>query len=394
LVLFETKGVSILDWDCDIAPLFYNNGTHRPKTTTTNSCIPFPEQHAIVPFRHYRPYPMVSPISSLLWSGTTSSRKRSRNPTDHRSVPMTSASSSYAEINHVVLLDNYMYGASGDAFGCYKWDLTTGQIVATYHHHNSYDYYLTKMQHSSPTSLRTTCTNQNNYLHTVEHVPDTNLILTGGEDGILGIWDTCTNQLVDTINVQQIVYPGITNRVDGKVVVNPTSHRRGSHDDNTHVHGDVVGWISCCQARDEQWWIVAGGIHLPFQKNCGGNCGYIATFHGPTRTVLSISHTTGIIHQLTWYYDPTENNHIHRKTSATSGIQHMLAASNTHYVTSCENIFQLNSNSTHRIWCHSPSIYAMAAENACSARIAVGGVGPTLDLLEDGIRYSKQLSTF
>lgn len=62
--------------------------------------------------------------------------------------------------------DGHIYGAAGDAFGCYKWDMETEKVLKTY-----------------PSAQR-------GYLHTVKVPPSTSgpghvNVLIGGEDGIM-----------------------------------------------------------------------------------------------------------------------------------------------------------------------------------------------------------------
>jgi WD40 repeat protein len=161
----------------------------------------------------------------------------------------------FAEMNCFVVKENFMYGASGDAFGCYKWDLATGQIAATFHHM----YYV-----PTPIGVSRGASTSENYYHAVELVPGTMLLLTGGEDGILGIWNTDTNQLVDIMNLNPLVSQCVVSQ-------DTSGHQRANN------NADVC-WISCCIARDEQWWIIAGGLHI---RDCGFG-GYVATVNRST----------------------------------------------------------------------------------------------------------------
>jgi WD40 repeat protein len=77
------------------------------------------------------------------------------------------------EVNDFSLDKEYIYGAAGDSFGCYKWNIERGDLVATY----------------KP--------RQTSYLHTVNKIGD-HSILFGGEDGCLELWDTQADKCMDS----------------------------------------------------------------------------------------------------------------------------------------------------------------------------------------------------
>ena len=325
------KGIYVIDWDADILPLLCNE--NRRKTDVSE----------MLPYRHYRSHPIIPPITQ--WSGKCGMPVK-----DHRSTLPC-----FAEINCVVVDGNFMYGASGDDFGCYKWDLASEQIVATFNH----THCLPKPRGVARFSSR------KNYLHSVEIVPGTMLLLTGGEDGILGIWNKDANQLVDILNLNPAVHECIASRE--------------AHGQRRDSNTDDVCWISCFLARDELWWIVAGGLHVR-DGICGG---FIATIHGPTRSIRSIALTPGIIQSVALH-------------PACDSLQQLVTVSNTHHVLYWENIFQLHDGPSQSVWCHAPSIFALATERRSaqrSPRLALGGVGSVVDILEDGNRYSQLLHT-
>jgi hypothetical protein len=333
---YDEKGVCVIDWDTDVLPLLNKDAPQKPAVTT------------VVPYRHYRSHPVIPSSFSFQWG-----RKCGAPLKDFRSTFLPC----FAEINCIALDGNFMYGASGDAFGCYKWDLITGQIVANYHHM----YCLQALKGAPRNSGRI------NYFHTVELVNGTSILLTGGEDGILGIWNTDTNLLVDTMNLNPLVSRSV-------VAQDVSGQRRVSK--NT-VSDENVCWISCCLARDEQWWIVAGGLHV----SDGVSRGYVTTIHGPTRAVRSIALTPGIIQQVALHPIMLEGPH------------QLVAVSNTHHVWYWDNIFQLRDGPSQSVWCHAPSVFAIATEQGDRPRVALGGVGSQVDVLDDGGRYSQQLFT-
>mmetsp|Transcript_16073 Transcript_16073/g.21244 ORF Transcript_16073/g.21244 Transcript_16073/m.21244 type:complete len:398 (+) Transcript_16073:43-1236(+) len=69
-----------------------------------------------------------------------------------------------------------MYAAAGDG-KAYSWDLSTGDVVATFEGHED-------------------------YLHCVGVTPDSTALVTGSEDGRVGIWDCRASGTVDFIKVK------------------------------------------------------------------------------------------------------------------------------------------------------------------------------------------------
>lgn len=281
--------------------------------------------------------------------------------------------------------NRYLYGAAGDAFGCYKWDVETGTCT-TYN-----------------TTTTTGGGGFHNYLHTLDCVPHTNLLLTGGEDGMLAIWDTAQDKLVDTIGVvSRSAAPGISSSSN---VTAPPYKRRSmaaaaaasgmNNDDNSH------GWISTCKARDENWWTVAGGRNT---TSTGG--GFVSTWHGPTRSLVSCVETREVPQQLAFYNSSNNNNN----NNSGGGNTKLLSVANESFISHWPNPLSLcgpeansgdknNYGESHlhspvrqRVWCHQPSAYAVAV-SPDGQRIATGGVGSVVDIFENGTQYGMQLST-
>jgi hypothetical protein len=240
--------------------------------------------------------------------------------------PYPSASEDSIEINDVELAGKHLFGAAGDAFGCYKWDLETQKLVTTYRSPN------------------------HGYLHSVELVPNnsggsSNLILTGGEDGILGIWDRDQDKLVDKIDVTH--------------VAETTSRSSLSRKKQTSSL-----WISSIHARDENWWTIGGGSTGTRDKG-----GFLSTFHAPTRSMVASTETRETVQQLDFC-----NNAI-------------VSVANESIVSHWN---PLSLDQTHRVWCRPPSVYALAV--SAKGKLAVGGVAKTVDLFEDATQNTFTFS--
>jgi WD40 repeat protein len=300
VVVAFVAGVLILDWETEILPKIQK--VQKKRSNEINLL-----QHTVR--RQFKPYP--------------------------------SAWEPFVEVNDVVVQGNYVFGAAGAAFGCYKWDLETEKVVTTY----------------KPT--------RGGYLHTVDRVPDdSNLLLTGGEDGILGIWDTATDKRVDSIDVNEAVTSSITG------ISQPPHQKR-----RTAVSGSESSrWISSCKARDESWWTVAGGYN-----NTGG---FVSTWHGPTRSLVSTVETQETPQQLAFYDNDNSTT--------------LLSVANESYVSHWKNPLSLCEDDgeprRQRVWCNQPSAYAVTVSQD-GRRIATGGVGSVVDIFEQGTQYGMQLST-
>jgi hypothetical protein len=226
--------------------------------------------------------------------------------------PWPSAVEDRIEINDVQLCGSHLFGAAGDAFGCYKWDLETQKLLTTYRLPG------------------------HGYMHSVEVVPNnsggaSNLLLTGGEDGILGIWDRDKDKFVDKIDM--------ANAPD-------SSSKSQSRKKQTSR------WISSVLPRDENWWTVAGG-----KADKGG---FLSTFHAPTRSLIASVET-------------------HETPQNLAFCNNAVVSVANESVVSHWNPLSLER--THRVWCGPPSAYAAAV--APDGTLAVAGVGTTVDLFEN-----------
>jgi WD40 repeat protein len=241
--------------------------------------------------------------------------------------PYPSATDRTVEVNDFTIQGNNVYGAVGDKFGCYKWCLETQTLVTTYQNPKQQGYLHTIQSLSTPTCR-------------------SNLIMTGGEDGIISLWDHKIDKLVDQINLNEVE----AMRSAPVFVCGESS-------------SDNKKWISSCAVLDDQWWSVAGG-----REKDGG---FIATFSAPTRTLVALKEVRETPHAICFTSD-----------RSLTTIANDKAISYWH-PTSLQQ--------THRVSCSSRSAYSLAV--ASDGRIAVGGVGGTIDLYDGpGIDQSFQFT--
>lgn len=244
-------------------------------------------------------------------------------PKHHHFKLHPSPHESAVEVNETCFQHNSLWGAAGDDFGCYKWDVETCQIITTY---------------------------RSKFLQTMTLIPNTNILLTGGEEGTLNLWDTQQDRLIETIEIQP--------NVPSKTMTNTiNTEKRGS----TFIQSTR---ISCAIARDENWWTIGGErSHTGHtrQQTMLEKSGFLATFHGPTRSIVSQIELRETPQKLAY----ANNNH-----------EAVVSVANENYVSHFNNALDLES--PERVWCHSQSAFAAAVSK--NGILAVAGVGSTIDL--------------
>lgn len=178
-------------------------------------------------------------------------------PSDAFGEPVEINSTSYSAV------DNLLYGAAGDSFGCYQWDLESEKLVGTFGGGGG-----------------NRC--NGDYLHDVMSVPNNNnLVLTAGEDGGITFWDGKERKLIETINVQNTMNKN-------KQSVTWQIQNKGFGSTQQWSNGSNL-WVSSMDRKGD-WLAVVGGsesgnnMSLRSGPSAGG---FMATFHLPTRTFNS-----------------------------------------------------------------------------------------------------------
>jgi hypothetical protein len=223
---------------------------------------------------------------------------------------------------------HHLYGAAGDAFGCYKWNLERGDVVATYQPQRR------KQQQQRGSSSNNNTSNSNSYLHTVNKTSDPHSILFGGEDGSLELWDTHADQRIDSWSM-------------------------GTGGGGGGGNGD--GWVSTSAIAGD-WWHVGGGNGT---TENGEESGFVASFHGPTRSLVTNRATTDVIQYL--HYDEASTA--------------LYSVGNESFVSYWSDPCTLRQR--RRVWCHTPSGFATAVSPSSTGLVAVAGEGSTVDLYEN-----------
>jgi len=345
-------GVKILDWEADLGPLLLLQQQQQEEagngsTKTVSAAQPYTGKVRA----HFKPFP--SPFEDCI------------------------------EVNDFVLHGNHLYGAAGDQFGAYKWDINTEKVVCNY-----------KEKGMAPTA--------GGYLHTTELVPNTSLLLFGGEGGILSLWDVAKDQPVDRFDMNNQQQANITTSTAASLQPRPPQSRQRTRPDSTTTtrNSSRSCWISSCKARDENWWSVAGGYSGSSTDDDRGG-GFVSTFHGPTRSLVSTVATRETPQQLAYYCSSSSSS---SSSSSTDDYQTstLLSVANESFVSHWNDPLSLCSNSSsssgdphcqnrQRVYCNQASAYAVTV-SPDAKRIAVGGVGAVVDIFEQKTQYGMQLS--
>jgi hypothetical protein len=204
----------------------------------------------------------------------------------------------------------YLLGAAGDSFGVYKWDLSTGQLVANY----------TSPENNSDT-------NKSIYALHILTSPDegstSSTLLVGGEGQRLQLWDVNKDQWIGSINVAN-----------------------NSNNNNRTKHASSK-WISSIASHDPEWFTVAGGSTTGKIAS-----GFLATYHARSRSRVAWADTREIPQQLAAADPPC-----------------LVCVANEGVVT---QYHALSLERTKRQWCTPPSSYATAVSGRYTAVAGVG----------------------
>ncbi|KAL7467062.1 hypothetical protein ACHAXS_007340, partial [Conticribra weissflogii] len=182
--------------------------------------------------------------------------------------------------------DDVLYGAAGDAFGCYQWDLETEKLLGTFGGMSGFNRGIVRAGHTD-------------YLHSVRVGEESagagsNCVITGGEDGNLvsgrsislytGFWDGKARRLIEMINIQSTLekYKGlVTNEAQGK---NFMSNSWSS------LNNGMSSWVSS-MSDNGNWLAVCGGTESGNSSMTGrglpNSAGFMTLWHLPTRTFTS-----------------------------------------------------------------------------------------------------------
>jgi len=172
-----------------------------------------------------------------------------------------------AEINCVDYdpTSNVLYGASGDSFGgpC-AWDIETGTLLgnlgSTLATSNSGGVGVVKgrRRNASKFSSRRSGKGHCDYLHSVKVFQPSiggvgaRTVLTGGEDGKLGVWDGKERRLVELVDIRSSL---------GACPPNSVSYDGGGAAPSKMLGNGGIGglWVSSVDVSPSSSWVAVGG---------------------------------------------------------------------------------------------------------------------------------------
>jgi len=265
------------------------------------------------------------------------------------------------EVNSVSYDESHkkLYGAAGDLFGGYVWDLDSSKLLGTL---GGFVREFGTKGHSD-------------YLHSIKSIPPTcsasgsnYCVLTGSEDGQVGIWDGKQQKLIEML--------------DCKLEMN--NHCQSYSSDIVPYAGAATSWsvstslwVSCLDVSDNGNWIAVGGgadhnlngavgskslsSRGNANKSIVSDNGFVAIWNLPTRSISSGYATSETIHQL--IYHPKDN---------------YIVSVGNEGVVSFWNKADVSIGKIKRSWLKLPSAYSISI-NQHNRLTVVGGVGPTID---------------
>ena len=261
--------------------------------------------------------------------------------------------------------NNILFGAAGDAFGCYQWDMTTEQLVGTFRG------------------------GHRDYLHVVKTIPSVDgssrYVLTGGEDGNLGWWDGKDRKLIEMMDMQSIMDKSKELITCDNAATAPSTTRGFMGTSTTLWNNSSNLWVSSMEANGN-WLAVCGGAETNSTTSSGSSMmmasrstnpsnnsgGFMSLFHLPTRTL-----TSGCITR--------ENlNTVAYNTS----LDCFVTGGNEGRVSFWESTSSMARSG--RAWCTPPATYTIAIDDTePNNGMIVGGSGGTLDCFVDRVKVSQ-----
>jgi hypothetical protein len=183
------------------------------------------------------------------------------------------------------------------------------------------------------------------------------LLLVGTTNSQVWIWDVTKNKALEPLHL-------LNHR-----------HNKNHKNNKANTSGASCTVTSICTNNENDlWWTIAGTLHnsVPQQAEGGVGGGFVSTWHGPTRSILSRCDTQESIHRLDLSHNGT-----------------LYSAANQGVVSVWESPHQLTETHRRRIWVSPPSGKALATSKHSknnNKRVAMAGVGPKVDILEDHCR--------
>ena len=283
-----------------------------------------------------------------------------------------------------IYLDHlFSVSSRGDA---YKFDIENKKCVSTYRNPSS-----SNSQSSEPGHEHSTLGLASPESNTTGNSP---LLLIGTSNfGKVLIWDVAKDQGMDSLDVGEAI--ASSNPRGNKVTKKSGFYGRSSSPTPPSSQYNSQPSITSMDIS-EHWWTFAGGHKCqgPYQSLDGG---FLATFHGPSRSLVACTNTRECIQQITSLSTVSGTKTVaeggkNTPSSTTTRDSRLVSVANEGVVSYWDSTYSLQR--THRVWSGPPSSKAIAVLPSSwisgpadipssSNTVAVGGVGPTVDVLQD-----------
>jgi len=243
------------------------------------------------------------------------------------------SSASEIEVNSTSIdaTQNILFGAAGDVMGsCYQWDIETGKVRG-----------ILSTNNSKTSSTICLSKGHTDFLHSVSVVPGgEGHVVTGGEDGNIGLWDAKQNKLIDMIHCGDFLVP-----------------RKSSSSRNNMRLGKQTGWVSGIHVEEDGGMAAfCGGLEnssgSSSMEGSNTNGGFVALWHLPTRSILA-SHKTR---------EEVQSIHFHPSWDS------LITVANENVVSFWSWSLQSRQE---RVWCSSHSCFGLAV-NQCQTSSSAG----------------------
>jgi hypothetical protein len=284
--------------------------------------------------------------------------------------PYPTSSLTPTEVNRISYDANngYLYGACGDLFGGYIWDVNTNKVIGTLGQRNQ------NQRHK-------------NYLHTIKAVCPANsndnknrFIITGDESGEVGIWDGKDQRLIEMINMKSSLiecHDGSSSQDDIDTGNFTSSDNNSTFQQLKNGNKNISLWVSSIDVDESCQWGVIGGGFEHYSDSLGGlskqlDNGFLALVNLETRKVHSCSTTRENVNEVAFCHDTSMK---------------IVSVGNNNTI-SFWNSNDLSKGRVGRSLVSSPSSYAIAVPKAKGGLVAVAGVGSLIDCYsEHGTKF-------
>jgi len=248
-----------------------------------------------------------------------------------------------------------LYGAAGDVFGCYQYDIATEKLLGTF-----------------GASGGRGSVGHTDYLHVVKTIPESDgmgsrYVMTGGEDGNLGFWDGKERKLIEMMNIQSTM-----NKNKHLVTSDTTTSSNRGFSSSTNWNNNASNsnniWVSSV-ATNGNWLAVCGGSENNSGRSGPNSSGFMTLWHLPTRTFTSGRVTRESI-----------NTVVHNNS-----LDSFVTGGNEGRVSFWESTSAERSS---RSWCTPPATYSLSVDPDSNSMV-VGGTGGILDCFVDRVKTSQ-----